>query len=275
MEGNACLNCNGQLRSDAKFCPQCGQSRNVHRFTMANFFHEVFHAFTHTDKGIFHLLKSLALQPGTTAREYIKGKRKSYFNPFTFFLILMGIFVLSNNFFNKEFTERAPDAKVLQRIPTQKGKDKYLAIMKRANTSSKIFRKNGNVVAMIAVPFISFFTWIFFRRRGFNYAEHLTANMMFVAFSNLVFTLLIFPLAGLLSPGMSALMSAFAMILQVVYFTWALNGFLQLATMGQRFKSAAVSLLSIAMWAVFSLLATAIYIYQSIDFYQFFTRMRG
>jgi hypothetical protein len=275
MENSHCLNCNAHLDNAVKFCSQCGQNKNVHRFTMYNFFHEGFHAFTHTDKGIFHLLKSLALRPGTTAREYITGKRKKYFNPFTFFLILMGIFVLSNNYFKKETVQKEPDANVLQRIPTAEGKAKYIAIMKRANNISVVFKKHGNVVAMIAVPFISLFTWLFFRRKGFNYAEHLTANMMFVAFSNLVFTLVIFPLTALVNPTTSFIITMLALLLQALYFAWGLNGFLQLRTAGQRFKSISVSLLIIILWAAFTMLASAIYIYQSKDFYQFFSRMKG
>lgn len=272
MEGNTCLNCNGHLDEGVKYCPACGQNRSVHRFTMANFFHEGFHAVTHTDKGIFHLLKSLATRPGTTAREYIHGKRKKYFSPFTFFIILMGIFVLSNNYFLKPVKSLMPDETVLQRIPSEQGKQKYIATMERVNSSRNFFRKHGNIVAMVAVPFISLFTWLFFRRKKYNYAEHLTANMMFVAFSNLVFTLIIFPLGALLGPGMSGSFTAFAMLLQVVYFSLGLNGFLQLKTTGQRTVSFLVSLLAIGLWALFSITCMAVYIYQDWHFYEFFTR---
>jgi len=275
MEGNNCLNCNAHLGNNVKFCPDCGQNRNVHRFTMANFFHEGFHAVTHTDKGIFHLLKSLATKPGTTAREYIQGKRKSYFSPFTFFLILMGIFVLSNNYFLTPVKRFEPDTKVIQRIPTEEGKQKYITTMERVNNSRSFFRKHGNIVAMIAVPFISLFTWLFFRRKKYNYAEHLTANMMFVAFSNLVFTIVIFPLAGLLSPALSGLFTGLAMFLQVIYFTWGLNGFLELKTAGQRTRSFFVSFLAIILWAIFSMTCMAIYIYQNWHFYEFFTKMKS
>ncbi|RYD70508.1 MAG: DUF3667 domain-containing protein, partial [Sphingobacteriales bacterium] len=251
MEGSTCLNCKAHLADDARFCANCGQTRDVHRFTMGNFFHEVFHAFTHTDKGIFHLLKSLATKPGTTAREYINGRRKHYFNPFTFFLILMGIFVLSNNFFVKPRKEFVPDIKVLQHIPTEEGRQNYIAVMERVTTSSNFFRKNGNVVAMIAVPFISLFTWLFFRRKKYNYAEHLTANMMFVAFSNLVFTFIIFPLGALLDT--SDLSTFLALLLQVFYFAWSLNGFLELNTSAQRTKSFFVAFLAILLWSVFTI----------------------
>ena len=275
MNHSHCLNCTTPLEEGVKFCPQCGQNRNIHRFTMANFFHEGFHAFTHTDKGIFHLLNALATKPGTTAREYILGKRKSYFSPFTFFLILMGIFVLSNTYFRKEKKPVEPSAKVLQRIPTEQGRQHYITMMHRVSTSSNFFRKHGNVIAMVAIPFLSFFTWLFFRRKGFNYAEHLTANMMFVAFSNLVFTLVIFPLSGLLGADKTYLFTMGALLLQAIYFAWALNGFLQLHSTGQRVKSFSVALLAIFLWSVFSITMMAVYVYRGWDFYQFFTRMGG
>ncbi len=129
---------------------------------------------------------------------------------------------------------------------------------------------------MIAVPFISFFSWLFFRRRGFNYAEHLTANMMFIAFSNLVFTVIVFPSQAIFKSGTAVFTVILAgMILQVLYFTWSLNGFLKLKTAGERTRSFSVSLLCILLWTLFSMTAMAVYIYQSRDFYKFFLRMKG
>jgi Protein of unknown function (DUF3667) len=275
MHSSSCLNCNNSLQPADKFCSYCGQNASVHRFTLRNFFHEGFHAVTHTDKGIFHLLKCLATKPGTTAREYIMGKRKKYFNPFTFFLIMMGVFVFSNNYFSAPLKKVEPDPRIMQRMPPE-AKQKYTATMQRVNTANTVFRKNGNVVAMIAVPFITLFTWLFFRRRGFNYGEHLTANMMFVAFSNLIFTILIFPLHTIFKSGsMMFVIAIIGMLLQALYFTWSMNGFLQLKTASHRFKSFAVSFTCILLWALFSMTAMAIYIYQSRDFYKFFTRMSG
>ncbi len=275
MTPGKCLNCERALYSSENFCQQCGQRTHTHRFTPAHFAHEVFHAFTHTDKGIFHLLKSLALRPGTTAREYILGKRVKYFNPFSFFLILMGFFVLSNNYFHPAEQKINVDQQTLQRIPTAAGKAAYVATMTRVNDANGLFRKHGNLVAMVAIPFISLFTWLFFRKRGFAFTEHLTANMMFVAFSNLIFSLFVFPLARLAqNPAVSGMISLLAILLQVAYFTWALNGFLLLKTGGERAKSFFVSFTAILLWALFSMTIMAIYIYQGWDFYKFFTRMR-
>ncbi|HRD56770.1 MAG TPA: DUF3667 domain-containing protein [Ferruginibacter sp.] len=276
MNPTNCLNCNKEIIESSKFCSQCGQNTHIHRFTLKHFFHEFFHAFTHTDKGIFHLLKCLAIRPGTTAREYITGKRKSYFNPFTFFLILMAIFVISNNFFAKPVPVRPVSQEVLNRIPTEEGKKNYVQTLNRGNKANVFMRKNGNIIAMIAVPFISLFTWLFFRRSRFNYAEHLTANMMFVAFSNLIFTLIIFPLIGWIgNKGLGFGLTFIAMLLQGIYLGWALNGFLQLKTFLQRFKSMSVAILTIFLWAIVSVMSVAFYIYQNSHFLDFFTRMRA
>ena len=222
------------------------------------------------------MLKCLAIKPGSTARNYIMEKRQSYFNPFTFFLILMGAYVLSNNYFKSSAKKIESGAQVLQYMKSEEAKTKYIGTISRVNKANTIFQKNGNVVAMIAVPFISFFTWIFFRRRDFNYSEHLTAIMMFVAFSNLIFTIVIFPLQFIFKTGNAMfIVILLGILLQMLYFMWSLNGFIQLKTTNQRFKSFSVSFLSVLLWAIFSMTAMAVYIYQSWDFYKFFLRIKG
>lgn len=99
MLATNCLNCKTDLGQGQQFCSACGQKSNTHRLSLAHFLHEGFHAMTHADKGIFHLLKCLTIRPGSTAREYLSGRRKAYFNPFTFFLLIMGVFVFLNIYF--------------------------------------------------------------------------------------------------------------------------------------------------------------------------------
>ena len=64
---------------------------------MGQLFHELFHAVTHTDKRILHLVKHLALRPARAAIEYWKVPAKKYFNPFTFLLIFIALIVIINN----------------------------------------------------------------------------------------------------------------------------------------------------------------------------------
>ena len=274
MAASVCLNCQTALDQGENFCPACGQTAKTHRLSLSHFLHEGFHAVTHADKGIFHLLKCLAVRPGTTAREYLQGRRKAYFNPFTFFLLVMGVFVFLNVYFSPPHKPIQPDEQVLQRIPLQEGRQKYIETINRADKVQRFTRNNGNIMAMIAVPYISLLTWLFFRKRHFNYAEHLTANMMFITFSNLFFAVLIFPLQAIArGTPVAPLLSAAGLLLQALYLGWSLNGFLDLRSARSRLKSFGVSFLAILLWALFSMLFIAIYIYQSSDFYKFFTRI--
>src|SRR5688572_10457773 len=86
-----CKNCDSPL--DGNFCANCGQKSEIHRVTFKHFLHEFFHAFTHTDKGILLLMKELITRPGYVAQEYLDGKRKKYFNPLTFLIILSSLYV--------------------------------------------------------------------------------------------------------------------------------------------------------------------------------------
>ncbi|MGV3764530.1 MAG: DUF3667 domain-containing protein [Chitinophagaceae bacterium] len=269
-----CLNCGTELRKDDRFCQKCAQKTDTHRLTLAHFFHEFFHAFTHTDKGILHLLKELALRPGLVAREYVAGKRKKYFNPFTFFLLIMGFFVFTGTVFRKADIAIRPDEQVLLQIPSEEGKKQYIATMGRVENVRNFTNKHGNVIAMVAIPFISLITWCLFRRKGLNYAEHLTANMLFITFSNLLFALIVFPLAAALKGGTGlGMVYLFAFLIQAFYLSWGLNGFLQLKSFGERARSLGISFSGILLWVLLSQVAFAVYIYQSWNFPQYFTRM--
>ena len=96
-----CSNCSAVISENAKWCSACGQSAHIHRFNFHHILHEFFHALTHADKGFLYLLKELAIRPGKVLLEYIiEGKRKKYFNPFTFLMIILAISLIANSFFH-------------------------------------------------------------------------------------------------------------------------------------------------------------------------------
>ena len=93
---NNCLNCNRPLLEGQKFCAFCGQKTALKRLSLFEIWHDVVHYFTHADKGIFQLLKALIVQNGTVAKEFVAGKRKKYFPPLNFFLIVAALYVFMN-----------------------------------------------------------------------------------------------------------------------------------------------------------------------------------
>nr|WP_262904846.1 DUF3667 domain-containing protein [Hymenobacter pini] len=56
--------------------------------------HELVHVFTHADKSIFGYAGQVLTRPGRIVADYLRGRRKRYFNPFQFLLLAVGISTL-------------------------------------------------------------------------------------------------------------------------------------------------------------------------------------
>lgn len=257
------------------FCANCGQKSPVHRFTIKHFIHESFHAFTHADKGLLHLLKELLLRPGVVAREYIAGKRKKYYNPFTFFLLLAAFYVLSGTIASSSTKEAAKVPAGIEHIKDPEAKKQALAIYERGIKSKVFMTKHSNIVAMVAVPFFAFLFWLFYLRRKYNYSEHLVASLMFVSFANLAFSLLVIPLQAVFKGSPYELaVTALGFVLQWIYFVVAYGGFMQLNGFWQRTKIIVVVLFGLVLWIFLSMNLIALYVYQNAHFYEFFKYMK-
>src|SRR5689334_15255237 len=89
---HTCMNCGAS--GSGKYCANCGNSYAVKRITIAGIFHDVFHLFTHLDKGFGFTLKQLIVAPGTMQREYIEGHRSRHQKPFSMFFICASITAL-------------------------------------------------------------------------------------------------------------------------------------------------------------------------------------
>lgn len=83
-----CQNCRTPLPSSASFCFSCGQRvRNeaiTFRLLVAHLVENVFNV----RRGFLHTLRSVLVNPGSVARRYLDGQRRTFSNPLTFFLIM-------------------------------------------------------------------------------------------------------------------------------------------------------------------------------------------
>lgn len=196
-----CLNCNTPLTATQKFCSECGQKTSVKRVHLHDVFHDMIHYFTHADKGIFTLLKSLIVKPGLVAKEYVEGKRKKHFPPLNFFLIVAAIYVLTDGMAAKyrftSNTQQAQQYKTEQRISAVPDAKEVIAAQKIGKVS-RFFAKYSNYVAMLAAPLISLLIWLVYLKGRYNYTEHLVANLYLIGFTNLFRCLLIIPVTLLL-----------------------------------------------------------------------------
>lgn len=200
-----CKNCGTAI--DDKFCPHCGQKAAVHRFTIKHILHDFFHVFTHFDKGLPYLIKEMFIKPGVVVREYLEGKRNKYYNPFQFFLLSSAAVL---------FLTVKLDLGTLM-----------VGDISVTGSGAEAFQKQFipfmyqyfNVLQFVTVPVLSFYTYLMFRKSGYNYAEILVLNTFITAQRHLIFIvfapLMFFFKAS--APGISKLY----ITAMTTYYCWA------------------------------------------------------
>lgn len=253
MQPSHCPNCKKEVAQGFAYCPHCGQAAHLHRLNAHHLVHEAVHYFTHSDKGIFHLVKALALRPGQTARAYIEGRRKAIFSPINFFFIVAGVVV----FFLTAVQKPDSNPRVIamrqtaQQIKDPVAKKNLLATARRVETVGLITSKYANIISMLSTPLLSFFLWIFYRRNRFNYIEHLVANMYFIAFTVLVYAIILTPLRALLPQAGTYLLYTY-FLFEIVYRSFAYYHFIQKYSTAGIIKAISVSSFVVLFWIAFS-----------------------
>ena len=152
-----CKNCNFKISSACNFCPNCGQAKILHRLSFHDVSHNLIHAFFHADKGIFLLFKELCYRPGTVARLYVEGKRKKYYDPFSFlvFMVAVAAFLI---------------------IKFESLTVAHLKIDSYNRELIHFLFKYFNVFIFIMCPANAFFIWLIFKKKKMNYIETLVLS---------------------------------------------------------------------------------------------------
>ena len=91
-----CLNCGAEVKG--KYCHECGQKIHVNRLTAKALLDEIIHFFTHVEDTFLKTTLYYIIKPGSTALNYVQGKRKRYQKPVSYFLIWTGAYILLHNF---------------------------------------------------------------------------------------------------------------------------------------------------------------------------------
>jgi hypothetical protein len=260
MHPTNCLNCGTLLTADDNYCPTCGQKTDTHRLSMKHIWHDIRHALTHADKGFFFTLKELLLQPGTVAREYMAGKRKKYFNPFSLLVVILGIQLIANGIFRPYSQETFTPEPTPTIQHSESKRMKFEKITGRRKEMAEFVDHHTNIVLFVSTPFLAFIMWLFYRKR-YNYAEHLSALAYVNAFLSALTILVFGPLLYFL-PGQSLKQAAYFTMLgtHVLYLSYMYYGFIGYTTANGYFRALGASIVALIAWAIFSGAVGIIYI---------------
>lgn len=87
-----CRNC--EQPTAGAFCPSCGQRTSVHKVTFRETLEDFNDAVFSVNAPFFRTIRALLVNPGGMFRDYLSGKRKSYYKPVSFFVLMTVLYLL-------------------------------------------------------------------------------------------------------------------------------------------------------------------------------------
>lgn len=173
-----CISCS--YKHNEKFCPNCGEKTGVPKITFSSTVETTFATITNMDKGFLYNLKNLTLKPKETIEEYLKGKRKGIFNPISFLLISVSLYLIVESYFNqKSFTDENDIKLIRDRIS-------YKIASQGAGFIVSYFKYFW---ALTIIP-LSIISKLVYKK--YNYLEHITINAFIIGQITLTFGIISF-----------------------------------------------------------------------------------
>jgi len=158
-----CKSCGNE--GTGKYCNNCGQSYATKRISSKSLLHDVFHFFTHLEKGFGYTLKQLIVAPGIMQRDYVQGKRSRHQKPFSMFFICISINAIVRYFIFEILA-------------------KYFHTDTLAEAD--YFHQYQLFLYLALVPLMSAITWLFFLKAQYNFAEIVVSQLYSFSFILLI-----------------------------------------------------------------------------------------
>jgi len=198
-----CRNCDADVALGHVYCGICGQKYTTKRLTLHEIGHDLLHAFIHVDRSALSLVQMLLVRPGTIALNYVQGKRKRYYGPFSFLVIVVAgaSAVIALTGF------RAVSAN-------------------RANVVVDFLQGHMNLLMFAEVPLLAAFSRLFDARRSFNFAEHLVLAAYTSSMRVVLGTLIVIPFWYIFHPSNPAAVALVSLAIWALYFGFAESQFL-------------------------------------------------
>ena len=206
-----CKNCGKKLVGT--YCSHCGQKAGEQRISFHYIWHEVAHFFTHFEKGFVFTSWTILAKPGKVVTDFVKGKRKTYQPPVSFFLIWITIYLLLLYIVEKIFGEDV--------VINYKG---YFG----PSSTTKFAISYLSLVLVVILPFQAlYFNWLVAWKK-YNYFESFVVAMYYLGAIILlqsvfvVLALLIHLITG------SSIALIYSDPLKIAYLAWAITDTIKL-----------------------------------------------
>lgn len=190
MKSN-CLNCGTPL--DGNFCQHCGQQASTGKIRFSQIIGDYLNAAFSLDGQFLKTILLLTSNPGKLFREYLAGRRKTYYNPVALYLLLTFFYFLVKSFFSKDLPLSLDQTKSTNLIP----------LIDNQNLEATLSFISGHLdYILILFVFITALILKLLFRTYYSFSEYIAVSF-FIISSYLCLTIIFFLLSELSTIGTS------------------------------------------------------------------------
>ncbi len=153
------------------FCPRCGQKYIGSRFTLKQSFLWIFDQILNLEKGIWYTTKILLVNPAKGIKDFLSGATVRYMHPFRFVFVLATLSALLTVLFSIEQVEAYQQTSQLY-----DGTELNPRQVENTKKVMEIFKKYLALFLMLAIPFNAMGSALIYKKKKYNYTEHLILN---------------------------------------------------------------------------------------------------
>jgi Protein of unknown function (DUF3667) len=206
-----CKNCGEKVVG--MYCSHCGQKAVEQRISFHYIWHEVLHFFTHFEKGFLFTSWSMLAMPGKVVTDFVKGKRKIYQPPVSFFLIWIAIYLLLLYIVEKIFGENVViDYK------------EYFG----PSSTTKFAISHLSFVLLVVIPFQALYFYLLVARKKYNYFESFVVAMYFLGTIILLQSMFVILAIIIHLITGAAVAIIYSDSVKIIYLVWAITNTIKL-----------------------------------------------
>jgi hypothetical protein len=199
-----CRNCDADVPPGQAYCGVCGQKYVSDRLTVRQIGNDLLHAVIHVDRSALSLIRMLLIHPGTVALEYVQGRRKRYFGPFSFLAVVVAA------------------ASALVAITG------FRAVSSDSpNVVADFLQGHINLLMFAEVPLLAGYSRVLDVRARFNWAEHLVLVAYTSSMRVILASVILIPLWIVFHPANGVTVAVISLVIWALYFGFASSQFLQ------------------------------------------------
>ncbi|MEM7655034.1 MAG: hypothetical protein AAF399_02805 [Bacteroidota bacterium] len=175
------------------------------------------------DFPFFQTSKSLLLHPSQVSIGYIRGVRKRINPPVQYALLALSLYGIFQ-FFAKDFLNMVAQNNFLSGF--SEGFSDYEGSAKTAARSDKMknavnwLQSRNQFFLFLMIPCMGWLSSLFYRKKGYNFAEHLVIAIYAVAFSSLLTVVVGLLMASIGGEAVARKFTTISMILPLIGITW-------------------------------------------------------